>query len=127
MKRVLLIICVLLLISCNKSNQDIIIGKWQTTKIIYSSNIDKDSLDMKDANEFFTFRDDSSMYITNGEKETNAKYYIRDNVLYTFNLGSLDTNKMDIIFLDNKNLSLMKILKEFEDTRMYINLKRLEK
>src|SRR5690554_4628276 len=126
MKRVIFvfIIATIAFISCKKDNKDLIIGKWQTVEIVYVSNIGKDSLDMRGANEFFTFREDNTMYITNGEKEVNSNYFIKGSIMHSFVMGGSDTVKSQIIKLDNKSLTLSKEMNNFDNSKVYIHLER---
>ncbi len=126
MKRVIFvfIIATIAFISCKKDNKDLIIGKWQTVENVYVSDIGKDSLDMRGANEFFTFREDNTMYITNGEKEVNSNYFIKGSIMHSFVMGGSDTVKSQIIKLDNKSLTLSKELNNFDNTKVYIHLER---
>ena len=126
MKRVIFvfIIATIAFISCKKDNKDLIIGKWQTVEIVYVSNIGKDSLDMRGANEFFTFREDNTMYITNGEKEVNSNYFIKGSIMHSFVMGGSDTVKSQIIKLDNKSLTLSKEMNNFDNSKVYIHLEK---
>ena len=126
MKRVIFvfIIATIAFISCKKDNKDLIIGKWQTVEIVYVSNIGKDSLDIRGANEFFTFREDNTMYITNGEKEVNSNYFIKGSIMHSFVMGGSDTVKSQIIKLDNKSLTLSKEMNNFDNSKVYIHLEK---
>ena len=92
--------------SC-KSDNSKIIGKWHHILIVGSSPQGNDTLDMTlYPPNFNTFRQDSTLQITNGQQEVNLRYFIRDNRLYSFQLGSLDTSIMEIKKLTNKDLIL---------------------
>ena len=55
---------------------------------------------------FNTFRQDSTLLITNGQQEVNVRYFVRDNWLYSYQLGAEDTSIMKIKKLTNKELIL---------------------
>ncbi|MBP1629881.1 MAG: hypothetical protein H6Q15_774 [Bacteroidetes bacterium] len=113
-------------VSCNKNKEKAIIGKWQNVMIITQYQGGSDSLDMKKAKDFTTFREDKTLYITNGKKEANSNYFIRENTLYSFKLGGMDTNRMEIIMLNSKKLSLKMDLPNFENSTMILNYERVD-
>ncbi|MFA7081006.1 MAG: hypothetical protein WC135_00180 [Bacteroidales bacterium] len=95
-----------LFISC-KNGDGKIVGKWQHILTIGNSNIGSDTLDMTQYPPLFnTFRQDSTLFITNGQKEVNVRYFIRDSSLYSYLLGAEDTSIMKIKKLTNKELIL---------------------
>ncbi|MBP6429070.1 MAG: hypothetical protein KA273_01575 [Bacteroidales bacterium] len=95
-----------LFISC-KNGDGKIVGKWQHILIIGNSNLGSDTLDMtKYPPTFNTFRQDSTLLITNGQQEVNVRYFVRDNWLYSYQLGAEDTSIMKIKKLTNKELIL---------------------
>ncbi|MDD2190952.1 MAG: hypothetical protein PHO12_00200 [Bacteroidales bacterium] len=108
--KALIIILVLgittIFISC-KTGDEKIIGKWQHILIVGNSTQGSDTLDMTQYPPTFnTFRQDKTLLITNGQQEVNVRYFIRDNKLYSYQLGSEDTSIMNIKKLTNKELIL---------------------
>lgn len=98
-------ICIIF-ISC-KNGDEKIIGKWQHILIVGNSIQESDTLDMTQYPPTFnSFRDDSTLLITNGQQEVNVRYFIRDNKLYSYQLGAEDTSIMEIKKLTNKELIL---------------------
>ncbi len=124
MKRTILILMIFAFVSCSKESSVSILGEWMTAELVYDSDLGRDTVNMVGANEFYRFRDDNTLYITNGVDEVNAHYIIRDNELLSFSIGSFDTNRMEIIELTRERLSIYKKMPEFTDTRLYINLIR---
>lgn len=128
MKKILLALALISVcfVSCKNNKEKAIIGKWQNVMIITQYQGGSDSLDMKNAKDFTTFREDKTLYITNGKKEANSNYFIRENTLYSFKLGGIDTNRMEIIMLNSKKLSLKMSLPNFENSTMILNYERVD-
>ncbi|MPL76847.1 hypothetical protein SDC9_22698 [bioreactor metagenome] len=95
-----------IIVSCNKK-EDKIIGKWQHVLIVEQSLEGSGSLDMtKYPSNINLFREDGTLQISNGREEVNVHYFIRNNQLYSFKIGALDTSIMDIKKLTNDELIL---------------------
>lgn len=95
-----------IIVSCNKK-EDKIIGKWQHVLIVEQSLEGSGSLDMtKYPSNINLFREDGTLQISNGREEVNVHYFIRNNQLYSFKIGALDTSIMDIKKLTKDELIL---------------------
>lgn len=96
----------LLIFGCKPKEADIV-GKWQHILIVSNSPEGIDSLDMTQfPPNYNVFREDSTLFITNGHQEVNVRYFIRGNQLFSFILGSQDTSIMDIEKLSKEELIL---------------------
>lgn len=128
MKKILFVLALISVcfVSCKKNKEKAIIGKWQIVMNITQYQGGSDSLDVRKANDFTTFREDKTFYITNGKEDKNFNYFIRENTLYYFTLGGMDTNRMEIIMLNSKKLSLKMSLPNFENTTMILNYERVD-
>lgn len=98
----------LTMISCKtKNDNEKIIGKWQHILIVAEYPQGNDTLDMtKYPPTFNTFREDSTLLVSNGQKEVNVRYIINKNKLFSYQLGASDTSKMDIKKLTKDELIL---------------------
>jgi hypothetical protein len=102
--------------SCQKKDNTIV-GKWQHLLIIGQSNLGTDTLDMTQYPPTYnTFREDSTLLVTNGEQEVNVRYFVRENRLYSFALGAIDTSIMEIAKLTSKEL-ILKVMIDHQDQR----------
>ena len=100
------LITAFIIVSCNKK-EDKIIGKWQHVLIVEQSLEGSGSLDMtKYPSNINLFREDGTLQISNGREEVNVHYFIRNNQLYSFKIGALDTSIMDIKKLTKDELIL---------------------
>jgi len=105
---IVILMLTLTMISCKtKNDNDKIIGKWQHILIVAEYPQGNDTLDMtKYPPTFNTFREDSTLLVSNGQKEVNVRYFIQNNKLLSYQLGAFDTSKMDIKKLTNDELIL---------------------
>ncbi len=128
-KALLLIVIFALTLTINacKNNNDKIVGKWQHILIVAEHPQGNDTLDMtKYPPTFNIFRDDSTLLVTNGQKEVNVRYYVSNNKLYSFQLGVLDTSKMEIKKLTKDELILQVTLKNDEQSKEKLYYKRVK-
>ena len=128
-KALLLIVIFALTLTINacKNNNDKIVGKWQHILIVAEHPQGNDTLDMtKYPPTFNIFRDDSTLLVTNGQKEVNVRYYVSNNKLYSFQLGAFDTSKMEIKQLTKDELILQVTLKNDEQSKEKLYYKRVK-
>ncbi|MFA6199899.1 MAG: hypothetical protein WC679_05815 [Bacteroidales bacterium] len=128
-KALLLIVIFALTLTINacKNNNDKIVGKWQHILIVGEHPQGNDTLDMtKYPPTFNIFRDDSTLLVTNGQKEVNVRYYVSNNKLYSFQLGAFDTSKMEIKKLTKDELILQVTLKNDEQSKEKLYYKRVK-
>lgn len=92
--------------SCKQDKSKSLIGKWQHIYIVRLTAEGNDTTDMQGANTFNSFHEDGTLYITNGEKDVNVQYLVKDNALKTFQLNKPDTISMNIKQLDKTFLIL---------------------
>ena len=115
-----------LFISC-KNGDGKIVGKWQHILIIGNSNLGSDTLDMtKYPPTFNTFRQDSTLLITNGQQEVNVRYFVRDKKLFSFILGAPDTSIMEIKKLTKDELILQVSINDGTQRKENLHYKRVD-
>lgn len=115
-----------IIVSCNKK-EDKIIGKWQHVLIVEQSLEGSGSLDMtKYPSNINLFREDGTLQISNGREEVNVHYFIRNNQLYSFKIGALDTSIMDIKKLTKDELILQVKFHNQEQRTEDLYYKRVE-
>jgi len=128
-KTFLLIIIFALTLTINacKNNNDKIVGKWQHILIVAEHHEGNDTLDMtKYPPTFNIFRDDSTLLVTNGQKEVNVRYYVSNNKLYSYQLGASDTSKMDIKKLTKDELILQVTIMDQEQHKEKLYYKKVK-
>lgn len=112
--------------SCKNDNEKIV-GKWQHILIVGSSVQGIDTLDMTQYPPTFnTFRKDSALLVTNGQQEVNVRYFVKDNKLFSFQLGASDTSVMEIKKLTKNELILQVSINDETQRKENLHYKRVD-
>jgi hypothetical protein len=106
----------LIIVACssNKSNQQRIIGTWTSYEIATENDLSKASI--------YTYNKDSSYNVFFGDYDSNGRYYIHENQLYT-TYPNGDTNRATIIELNDSVLRLKHEVSDFESTEFRLGFK----